>query len=66
VLTSLLLTVATWMGGIMQVVAGVFVLGVALLLAALVAEYLEMRVGLNTIGLEIDDALRGLGGKVPE
>jgi hypothetical protein len=50
----------------MQVVAGVFVLGVALLLAALVAEYLEMRVGLNTIGLEIDDALRGLGGTVPE
>jgi hypothetical protein len=58
VLTSLLLTATAWLGSLIRAVAGVFVLGVLLLLAALVVEYLELRVGLATIALEIDDALR--------
>jgi Flp pilus assembly protein TadB len=62
VLTSLLLTAGAWLGGLVGVVAGVFVLGVALLVAALVLEFMEMRVGLRTIAIEIDDALRGSRG----
>jgi Flp pilus assembly protein TadB len=64
VTTSLLLPAATWLGGRLHTVAiaGIFVVGVALLLSALIVEFLEMRIGLQTIGIEIEDALRATGG----
>jgi Na+/melibiose symporter-like transporter len=67
VTTSLLLPAVTWLGGRVQTlaVAGLFVLGVALLLTALIVEFLEMRVGLKTIGIEIDYALRATGNRPP-
>jgi hypothetical protein len=57
VLTSLLLAATRWLGGLARLApeAGLFVLGVGFLLAALIAEYLEMRVGLETIAIETED-----------
>jgi hypothetical protein len=52
VTTTLLLAVAPWMGQTVvpsPVTAGVFILGIASLLLALVLEFLEMRAGLSTI-----------------
>ena len=59
VVTSLFLVMAarlaSWPPTV--VIAGIFVVGVALLLLALVVEFLEMRLGLRTIGIEIEGAL---------
>lgn len=54
VLTALLLATISWVGqrGPTVVVGGLFVVGVALLLLALVLEFLEMRLGLQTIDVE--------------
>ena len=52
VTTTLLLAIAPWMGRTAvpsPVSAGVFILGIASLLLALVLEFLEMRTGLSTI-----------------
>jgi Protein of unknown function (DUF2721) len=67
VTTSLLLPAVTWLSGRVQAVtvAGIFVLGVILLLCALIVEFMEMRIGLQTIRIEIDDALRAPGGRRP-
>jgi len=63
VLTSLLLAATPWLSGLSRIVpeAVIFVLGVAFLLAALIAEYLEMRVGLETIAVETEDLPSGRG-----
>jgi hypothetical protein len=60
VLTSLLLAAAAWLGSpaLTMAAAGIFVLGVGLLLTALIMEFREMRVGLETIGIEMQAALR--------
>jgi hypothetical protein len=60
VMTSLLLVLSPAGAGrpIAAVIASVFVLGVALLLIALVLEFLELRAGLKTIGIEIDGTLK--------
>ena len=57
VLTSLVLAATRWLGGLTRVApeAVLFVLGVAFLLAALITEYLEMRIGLETIEIETED-----------
>jgi Protein of unknown function (DUF2721) len=54
VLTALLLATISWIGqrGTAVVVGSLFVVGVALLPLALVLEFLEMRLGLQTIDLE--------------
>ena len=59
VVTSLFLALAARLAEwtLTMVIAGIFVLGVALLLTALVVEFLEMRLGLRTIGIEIEGAL---------
>ena len=59
VVTSLFLVLAARLGAWMPtlVIAGIFVVGVALLSIALVVEFLEMRLGLRTIGIEIEGAL---------
>ncbi len=60
VLTSFLLAATPWLGGLARMApeAVLFLLGVAFLLAALIAEYLEMRVGLQTIAIETEDVRR--------
>ncbi len=65
VLTSLLLAGAPWVGGLVMPAstAGVFVAGVVFLLLALVMEYREMHVGLKTIAIEIEGALRDGRGR---
>jgi hypothetical protein len=55
VTTTLLLAVAPWIGQTAVptlVTGGIFILGVASLLLALVLEFLEMRAGLSTIAIE--------------
>ena len=54
VTTTLLLAVAPWIGHAVvpsPVTAGIFILGIASLLLALVLELLEMRAGLSTIAI---------------
>jgi uncharacterized membrane protein (DUF485 family) len=54
VTTTLLLAVAPWIGHTVvpsPVTAGIFILGIASLLLALVLELLEMRAGLSTIAI---------------
>ncbi|HEV8673714.1 MAG TPA: DUF2721 domain-containing protein [Methylomirabilota bacterium] len=60
VLTSLLLAAGAWSTSEVLTVAsaGIFVVGVGLLLTALIMEFREMRVGLKTIGIEMEPALR--------
>jgi hypothetical protein len=60
VVTALLLAATPWVGGAATPVltAGVFVVGVALLLVALVLEFWEMHLGLHTVDLEIGEAAR--------
>lgn len=60
VLTSLLLAAAPWVGGPVMPAstAGVFVAGVVFLLLALLLEYREMHVGLKTIAIEVEGALK--------
>jgi uncharacterized membrane protein (DUF485 family) len=56
VTTTLLLAVAPWMGQTTvpsPVTAGIFILGIASLLLALVLEFLEMQAGLSTIAIVI-------------
>lgn len=59
VVTSLLLASAAWLADWALTVAipAIFVSGVGVLLTALIIEFLEMRVGLRTIGIEIEGAL---------
>jgi uncharacterized membrane protein (DUF485 family) len=55
VMTTLLLAVAPWTGQPIvstSVTGGIFILGIASLLLALVLEFLEMRAGLSTIAIE--------------
>jgi hypothetical protein len=55
VTTTLLLALAPWMGQTAvptPVIGGIFILGIAALLLALVLEFLEMRAGLSTIAIE--------------
>ncbi|MCI0459055.1 MAG: DUF2721 domain-containing protein [Gemmataceae bacterium] len=55
VTTTLLLAVAPWTGQAAvptPVIGGIFILGIASLLLALVLEFLEMRAGLSTIAIE--------------
>jgi uncharacterized membrane protein (DUF485 family) len=55
VTTTLLLAVAPWMGQTAvpsPVTAGIFLLGIASLLLALVLEFVEVRAGLSTIAIE--------------
>jgi hypothetical protein len=55
VTTTLLLAVAPWTGQTIvstSVTGGIFILGIASLLLALVLEFLEMRAGLSTIAIE--------------
>jgi len=60
VVTALLLAATPWIGGAATPVltAGVFVVGVALLLVALVLGFWEMHLGLHTVDLEIGGAVR--------
>jgi len=60
VVTALLLAATSWIGGAATPVltAGVFVVGVALLLVALVLGFWEMHLGLHTVDLEIGGAVR--------
>lgn len=60
VVTSLLLAATPWLGAtrILLVVTALFVTGVGVLLLALVVEFLEMRAGLATLGVEIEGSLR--------
>ena len=54
VTTTLLLAVAPWIGHTVvpsPVTGGIFILGIASLLLALVLEFLEMRAGLSTIAI---------------
>jgi hypothetical protein len=54
VTTTLFLAVAPWIGHTVvpsPVTAGIFILGIASLLLALVLEFLEMRAGLSTIAI---------------
>ena len=54
VTTTLLLAVVPWSGHtavVTPVTAGIFILGIASLLLALVLEFLEMRAGLSTIAI---------------
>jgi len=54
VTTTLLLAVAPWMGQTAvpsPLIAGIFIVGIASLLLALVLEFLEMRAGLSTIAI---------------
>jgi len=54
VTTTLLLAIAPWIGHTVvpsPVTAGIFILGIASLLLALVLEFLEMRAGLSTIAI---------------
>ncbi len=68
VLTSLLLASTPWLGGFVETtaVAGIFVVGVAFLLTALVVELLEMRVGLSTVRMEIEATLGGRRGNATD
>jgi hypothetical protein len=55
VTTTFLLAVAPWIGQTAvptPVTGGIFILGIASLLLALVLEFLEMRAGLSTIAIE--------------
>lgn len=54
VATAMLLAAAPWLGRAPMAVAGaVFTLGIAFVLLAIVLEFLEMRVGLQTMALEL-------------
>jgi uncharacterized protein DUF2721 len=65
VVTSLLLAAAPWVGGLVMpaMTAGVFVAGVVFLLLALLMEYREMHVGLKTIAIELEGALKDPRGR---
>ena len=55
VMTGLLLAATSWLGNMVALVAGgVFVLGIAFVLLALILEFLEMRAGLHTIAIEMN------------
>jgi uncharacterized protein DUF2721 len=58
VITSLFLASETFMLGVItpHLTAAMFILGVAFLLLALLFEFLELRTGLQTIGIEIAGA----------
>ena len=60
VLTSLLLAASPWVGGLVvpASTAGVFVAGVLFLLVSLLMEYREMHVGLKTVAIEIEEAVK--------
>ena len=60
VLTSLLLAAAPWVGGVVvpASTAGIFIVGVVFLLVALLLEYREMHVGLKTVAIEIEEAVK--------
>jgi hypothetical protein len=60
VVTSLMLATAMWTHRLAQpeLVTAVFTLGVLLLLGSVVLEFVEMRVGLRTIAIEIRDDRR--------
>ena len=59
VVTSLLLAAAAWLGPpMLPVEITVFALGVAVLAAALVLEFIEMSIALRTIRIEMQDADR--------
>lgn len=60
VMTSLLLASTPWVGGLLLtvVIAILFFGGVTFFLIALLVEFLEMRTGLKTIGIEIQSTLR--------
>jgi hypothetical protein len=53
VATAMLLAAAPWLGRAPVAAAAVFTLGIAFLLLAIVLEFLEMRVGHETIALEL-------------
>ncbi len=63
VLTSLVLAAALWVAPMMLtlIVTPLFAGGVILLAIALVLEFVEMRLGLRTIEIEVD---RAMGGKL--
>ncbi len=63
VLTSFLLASTVWLGVLARTTVTIFVLGVALLLMALVVQFLEMRVGLKTIQIEVDSVVRAPRGQ---
>ena len=67
VMTSLLLVLASaaWLGRfvIPAVIGTTFVLGVALLLASLVLEFLELRAGLKTMEIETREILKRGGSR---
>jgi len=67
VMTSLLLVLASaaWLGRfvIPAVIGTIFVLGVALLLASLVLEFLELRAGLKTMEIETREILKRGGSR---
>lgn len=60
VMTSMFLASTTWVRGVLitVVIAALFFGGVSLFLIALLLEFLEMRAGLKTIGIEIKGTLR--------
>jgi uncharacterized protein DUF2721 len=59
VTTALLLASALWFGPpvLPAAITGIFVAGVGLLLVALALEFVEMRIGLKTIEIEVRDTL---------
>jgi hypothetical protein len=59
VTTSLILASSAWVGGpeLLVLVALLFLVGVAFFLIALLVEYMEMRLALNTIVIEIASTL---------
>ncbi len=64
VLTSLLLAAALWAGAsALPPVAILFAAGVALLVAALVLEFVEMSLGLRTVDIELRDVARDTAGR---
>ena len=65
VLTSLFLAAAPWVSGLVTPAstAVIFVAGVMFLLLALLLEYGEMHVGLKTIAIEVEGALRDPRGR---
>ncbi len=64
VLTSLLLAAAPWVSTLMipAIPAVIFIAGVGLVLLALLLEYREMHLGLKTIDIEIEGALKDRQG----
>jgi hypothetical protein len=63
VMTSLVLASGSWLGGaVVPVLAALLFLGgVSVLLVALLVEFLEMRAGLLTIGVEIEGTMKAAG-----